>query len=133
MDKYTVEFRIEGLDLIPTEVTKILELSPCYIRDIHTRINKKDTLSLWAYDGMYFEEDSPSYEWDKLEEGLLFLLNKLELKSNIISTDLNSYKRYFWCGHFQEGLKGGSKFSLELLKKLSDFNTEIIINNYGIE
>jgi len=43
------------------------------------------------------------------------------------------YKRYLWCGHFQERFDVGIKFSPELFKKLELFDTELILNNYCSE
>jgi len=132
IDTYTIEFRIEGLELQPSNVTKILELNPCQTRDIHSCINKRNANALWAYDGVYFENNSPSYSWKTLEEGLLFLLDKLEMKLQLIESNFSMYKRYFWCANFQESFDGVVSLSPQLLKRLADFNTEVIISNYHI-
>jgi hypothetical protein len=133
MDTYTIEFRIEDLSLNPSDVTRLLELNPCQIRDSNNRINKRNLNALWAYDGIYFEKDSPSYEWRTLEEGLLFILDKLEPKLHLIETNFFMYKRYFWCAHFQESFDGGTVLSTQLLKRLANFNTELVVKNYYSE
>lgn len=134
MDTYTVEFRIEGTLLIPSEITNILELTPCQTEDIGDNINsKRKNNALWSYDGISSEKNFVEQEWKTLEEGLLYILEKLQPKIDIIQTELNIYKRYLWCGHFQESFSGGPKFSPKLLKKLSDFETELIISNYRSE
>jgi len=133
IDTYTIEFRIEGLELQPLKVTNILELNPCQTRDMHTCINKRNPNALWAYDGVYFENNSPAYNWKTLEEGLLFILDKLESKLDLIETNFFMYKRYFWCANFQKSFDGGVSLSPQLLKRLADFNTELIISNYHIE
>jgi len=130
MDTYTVEFRMEDLSLIPSEITKILELNPCQTRDINSHINKRNPNALWAYDGIYFDNDSLAYEWKTLEEGLSFVLDKLEPKLHLIESNFSMYKRYFWCAHFQESFDGNTRVSPNLLKRLANFNTELIINNY---
>ena len=130
MDTYTVEFRMEDLSLVPSEITKILKLNPCQTRDSNTNINKRNPNALWAYDGIYFDNNSLAYKWKTLEEGLLFILDKLEPKLHLIESDFVRYKRYFWCAHFQESFDGGPRFSTDLLKRLASFNTELIINNY---
>jgi len=130
MDTYTVEFRIEDLSLNPLEVTSLLELNPSQIRDSNNRINKRNPNALWAYDGISFDNDSLAYKWKTLEEGLSFILDKLEPKLHLIESNFVRYKRYFWCAHFQESFDGGPRFSTDLLKRLASFNTELIINNY---
>ena len=130
MDTYTVEFRMEGLELQPFEITETLGLVPCQTIEANKHINKRNLNALWAYDGVYFEDNSPSYEWKNLEEGLLFVLGKLEEKLQLIESDFFMYKRYFWCASFQESFDGGVSLSPDLLKKLADFNSELIISNY---
>lgn len=78
MDTYTVEFRMEGLELQPFEITETLGLVPCQTIEANKHINK----------------------------------------------------RYFWCASFQESFDGGVSLSSDLLKKLADFNSELIISNY---
>jgi len=130
MNSYTVEFRIEDVSLAPKEITKILKLSPCQTRDTNTNINKKNHNALWAYDGVNFSNDSILYEWRTLEEGLNFLLDKLEPKLYLIKSNFNNYKKYFWCAHFQEDFDSSIRLSPNLLKRLVNFDAELIINNY---
>ena len=129
MDTYTVEFRIENLSLKPVEVTKILKLNPSQTRE-GNKVNHKP---LWAYDGISSENNFVEQKWVTLEEGLLFILDKLEPKLHLIQSDLFMYKRYFWCAHFQESFSGGPVFSTHLLQRLAHFNTELIIKNYYSE
>ena len=134
MDTYTVEFRIEGSSLIPSIITKTLELTPSQTENIGDSINpKRKNNALWSYNGISSEENFIEQKWETLEEGLLYILEKLQPKADIIQNKLNIYKRYLWCGHFQESFSGGPKFSPKLLKKLSDFETELIISNYRSE
>jgi len=134
MDTYTVEFRIEGTLLIPSEVTNKLGLNPCYVENIGDSINKKrKNIALWSYDGISSEKNFIEQEWKTLEEGLLYILEKLQPKLDIIQTEFSTHKRFLWCGYFQESFNGGPKFSPKLLKKLSDFETELIISNYRSE
>jgi hypothetical protein len=129
MDIYTVEFRIEDVSLIPAEITKVLKLSPSQVRE-GNNVNHKP---LWAYDGISTEDNFIEQEWKTLEEGLLFVLDRLEPKFDLIQSDFFMYKRYFWCAHFQESFSGGAVFSTHLLQRLAKFNTELIIKNYYSE
>jgi len=129
LDTYTVEFRIEGVSLIPLDVTKILEITPCHTRSIH-KIKDKKQIPLWSYDGVSSEKHFVEQEWNSLEEGLTFLLDKLANKKFLISSHFSSYKTYFWCAHFKNSFNAGPTFSPELLKSLSDFGSELIIRSY---
>jgi len=85
MDTYTVEFRIEDQSLIPSEITNILKLNPCQTIDTIANINsKRKRIPFWAYDGISTENNFIEQDWKSLEEGLLFLLDKLLPKSNLI-------------------------------------------------
>lgn len=131
MDTYTVEFRIEGSLLVPSEVTKILGLHPCHTSDIKTVKNKKKYRKpFWSYDGISSENNFIEQEWNSLEDGLLFLLEKLLPKSELIRSQFDEYRTYWWCGFFQQSFNGGPTFSPNLLKKLADFGAELIIRNY---
>ncbi|MCL7489396.1 MAG: DUF4279 domain-containing protein [Desulfobulbaceae bacterium] len=131
MDTYTVEFRIEGTELVPSEVTRVLGLEPCQTRDMAAnKDSKRHCTPLWSYDGMSSETDFVEQEWKSLEEGLLFLLDKLSPKRELIQKEFSDYDKYWWCGHFQDSFDGGPTFSPKLLKKLADFGIELIISNY---
>lgn len=129
MDKYTVEFRIEGLSLIASEVSTFLNLQPAQVR----KGNQLDKVTLWTFDGVSIENDFIEQEWNTLEEGLSFLLDILESKLFVLESKLSTYKRYFWCAHFQESFNGGPIFSPALLKRLASFKTEVILKNHYIE
>lgn len=128
MDTYTVEFRIEGSTLIPQEVTKNLEVNPSQTSDTN-KINRKRE-PFWAYDGFSTETDYVGKEWESLEEGLQFLLNILLPKQNLIHSQFAEYKKYWWCGFFQESFDGGPSLSPELLKQLANFNVELMIRTH---
>ena len=131
MDTYTVEFRIEGSNLVPLEITNILELSPSLTSDMIINVKKKvKHTPFWSYDGISSENNFVEKKWDSLEEGLLFLIKELSPKFDLIKSNFTEYKTYWWCGHFQESFNGGPRLSPTLLKKLADLNTELIISNY---
>ena len=127
MDTYTVEFRIEGLSLVPSEVTKTLELIPSLTSAYQANKNRKP---FWGYDGVSSENNFIERKWLSLEEGLEFVLDKLLPKNELIKSEFSQYKTYLWCAHFQESFNGGPRFSPKLLKKLSDFDTEVIIKTH---
>jgi len=131
MNLFTVEFRIEGDSLVPNEITKILNLSPCLTSDMVSSIKKKvPRISFWAYDGISNQDDFKEQNWETLEEGLLFVVTNIEPKYKLIKKTFSEYKIYFWCGYFQNTFDGRIRLSSKLIKKLSNFNIELIIKTY---
>lgn len=128
---YTVEFRIEGLLLTPSAVTHKLGLEPCQERIAGSSLSaeRRQLNALWAYDGFSVELNS-TREWQSLEEGLLFLLQKLLPLRDLISSNFGEFNMYWWCGHFQDSFNGGPVFSVELLDKLSEFGVPLYLENY---
>ena len=128
MDTYTVEFRIETSTLSASEVTEVLGLIPSQTSDTNTL--NKNRKPFWSYDGISTEANYISKEWESLEEGLLFLLEKLLPKRDLIQSHYGEYKKYLWCGFFQDSYNGGPTFSPLVLNKLADFNVELILKTY---
>lgn len=133
-DTYSVEFRIEGKLLVPSEVTLVLDLEPCRIENGDT-LNSvgKRRVPLWSYDGLSSELVFSENEWDSIEEGLQYLLRRLSPKKELIQALLGGHKIYWWCGHFQQSFDGKTSFSPTLLKELSDFGVPLIVSNYHSE
>jgi len=130
MHKYTVEFRIEGNTLVPSEVTALLGLQPSQVRNLNSDKRKIDESKLlWAYNGFDLTE-GPIQEWESLEEGLLFLLVRLMPKKKQIQLEFGNFDMYWWCGHYQQSFDGGPTFSPELFGKLADFGVPLYLDNY---
>ncbi len=90
--------------------------------------NRSDNLKyfLWAYDGRTSTE---APEWLSLEQGLAFLLDKLQP----VKQKLSKFKDHdilFWCGHFQSSFDGGPTLSPSLLVALGNFGVPVFIDNY---
>lgn len=135
MHYYTVEFRIEGLELNPSTITTDLGLQPCQIRDF-TDFNKGSTSrkrhNLWAYDG-FSPNEKREEDWDSLETGLLYVMANLLPKKEQIAALSSRYQVYWWCGHFQNSFDGGPRFSPSLLLQLADIGVELMLDNYQYE
>ena len=131
MHSYSVQFRISGENLNPSEITRYLGLQPNQIRIAGERRSEGSVWrkSLWSYDGTS-DEVAPAKEWDSLEDGLLYLLDKLLPKKELLRTYIDKCEVTWWCGHFQSGFDGGPTLSASLLKKLADFGVPIFIDNY---
>ena len=127
--KYTVEFRISGKTLDPQEVTKKLLLPPCVVRipaPEGTPLRESRT-GMWGYDGT---DGSEIVEWNTLEEGLSFVLDRLWPLRDLLAEYRANCNVVWWCGHFQAGLNGGPLLSPALLKRLGEFGVDLYIDNY---
>ena len=130
MHEYTVELRIYGRDLNITSVTEQSGLEPSLVRKVGDR--RSETLqwdeAMWAYNG--FPQSAEGVTWPSLEEGLSFLLARLQPLKDILETYKSEQKIILWCGHFQSDSNASTTLSAEILKKLGDFGVELFIDNY---
>lgn len=129
MHEYTVELRISGSELVPATITQALGLEPSTIREVGERRSERRVWNkaLWGYNG--FPSDTPSY-WASLEEGLTFLLDRLEPLQSQIDNYKQNHDVVFWCGHFQSSFDGGPTLSARLMRRLADFGVDLYIDNY---
>ena len=74
-------------------------------------------------------DSTEALEWLSLEEGLAFLLDKLQPVKQRLSR-LEDHQILFWCGHFQSSFDGGPTLSPFLLAALGDFGVPVFIDNY---
>ena len=126
--EYLVELRISGKELDPAAITKELKLQPSTVRRVGDLIgSKRVELALWGYNGSDSEE---TLSWNSLDDGLMFLLNKL----NPVRSTLEQYKTrhtmIFWCGHFQSSFDGGPTLSASLFRALGELGVPVFIDNY---
>jgi hypothetical protein len=130
MKEYTVEFRIHGRDLDPSQVTSLLGLEPSLVRLVgDPRSGNANWVdAMWSYNG--FPESAGSVTWPSLEEGLNFVLEKLWPVREGMQTYKSNCKLILWCGHFQSTLNASTTLSSEILKKLGDFGVELFIDTY---
>ena len=130
MHEYTVEFRISSAELVPATVTETLGLEPSLVRQVGEKRSERTVWeqALWAYDGF-----PPDRYWTSLEDGLIFLLDRLEPLQSQIDNYKQSYDLIFWCGHFQSSFDGGPTLSAGLLRRLGAFGVDVYIDNYLTE
>ena len=129
MHEYTVELRITGAELVPATITQALGLEPSSVREVGERRaeGKVWNQALWGYNG--FPKNTPSY-WPSLEDGLMFLLDRVEPLQSQIDHYKQKHDVVFWCGHFQSSFDGGPTFSAKLLRRLADFGVDLYLDNY---
>ena len=126
---YTVEFRIFSDTLDPSVISHELGIKPCQVRAQGLRRSDGKAIGgMWAYNG---EDDTKhGTEWSSLEEGLVFVLNKLWPLREIIAGYASNAKLVWWCGNFQSSFDGGPTLSPRLLGRLGEFGAELFIDNY---
>jgi Domain of unknown function (DUF4279) len=134
MHEYTVEFRISGAELVPADVTQELGLEPSIVREVGERRSEGQgwAQALWGYNGLFLHRNdgsNPPGSWASLEEGLTFLLDKLEPLRARIDKYREKYEVVFWCGHFQSTFDGGPTFSAKLMRRLGEFGVELYLDN----
>jgi len=129
MHEYTVELRIHGTDLVPATITQALRLEPATIREVgESRADGRVwDQAVWGYNG--YPLDATNL-WPSLEDGLTFLLDRLEPVRSQINNYQQNYDVVFWCGHFQSSFDGGPTLSAQLLRRLADFGVDLYIDNY---
>ena len=129
MHEYTVELRISGADLVPATITRALGLEPTTIREVGERKAEGRVWNeaLWGYNG--YPSGTPSY-WTSLEDGLTFLLDRLEPLRSQIDNYKQDHEVVWWCGHFQSSFDGGPTLSAQLMRRLADFGVDLYIDNY---
>ena len=124
---YTVEFRIYSKMLDPIAISRELGLEPSQIaiKGEPAPGGREWRSSMWAYDG-----GEKRSEWNSLEDGINYLLEKLSPRRTAIARYESIAELVWWCGHFQSSLDGGPMLSPELLKRLGDFGASLYIDNY---
>ena len=131
MHTYSVQLRISGKSLDPSEITRQLDLEPNQVRIAGEKRDNGRVWreSLWSYDGAT-DPLAPAKEWTSLEEGLLYVLDKLSPKKDLVRGYAGNYEIIWWCGHFQSSFDGGPTLSVRLLERLADFGAPVFIDNY---
>src|SRR4051812_14144632 len=101
MHQYSVQFRLSGLELDPTEITRAVGLQPNQIRLAGQRRNERDQWkeSMWSYDGVS-DGRIAQREWSSLELGVSSLLDVLEERLDRLSPYISRFDAVWWCGHF---------------------------------
>jgi uncharacterized protein DUF4279 len=123
--RYTVELRVYGPHLDPDAVTRESGLKPSSTRLAGSRWGERThTDSVWAFDG------NGPYDWESLEEGLAFVLDRLGTSQKLFAKYGADHGVIWWCGHFQSRFDGGPVLSAGLLERLGAFGAELFIDNY---
>ena len=126
--QYTVELRVWGRDLDPERVTTDTGLRPCQTRARGDRWGSRTyDESMWAFNG---EGAAPTRDWDSLEDGLTFVLDKLGDSHAVFARLASQFTVIWWCGHFQSSFDGGPTLSPQLLTRLGTFGANLYIDNY---
>jgi len=128
---YTVEFRIYGEALEPQTITKEIGLNPSHIALAGTawgtRVHRH---SVWGYSGF---EEGHSVDWEWLEEGFVYVLDRLWPHRQLIARYKAQYQVAWWIGHFQSSFDGGPSLSSSILLRLGEFGADVFIDNHFVD
>lgn len=129
MHEYTVELRISGADLVPATITEALGLQPSTVRQLGERRSEGKVWdkALWGYNGF---PSPPHNSWASLEDGLNFVLDRLEPFCAQVDGYKQDHDVLWWCGHFQSSFDGGPKLSARLMRRLADFGVDLYLDSY---
>lgn len=123
--RYTVELRVWGAKLAPESISLDTGLQPCQVRRAgERRGNRTFSTNMWAFDG------GGPRDWESLEDGLTFMLDKVEASANLFARYKKDHDVVWWCGHFQDRFDGGPELSASLLARLGAFGANLFIDNY---
>jgi len=126
---YTVEIRLYGDQLDPSEISRRMGLEPSSsLNRLAASSLGKSKRPFWAYNGQ--GEAGFLSEWQSLEAGLTFLARRLApLRSTVVDLS-QAFDGVWWCGHFQSSFDGGPDLSPKLLAEIAGFGLPLFIDNY---
>ena len=123
-------FRLNGDELRPDEINKILGLEPTSSglkgERFSTRHNGVRRTSFWLL-------QSPLDASQPLEEHLEWLLDRLEPKTDSIKSLVEKWYGDFFCGLFSEDLQGGATIESGLLRRLAQMGIPLVLDLYPPE
>ena len=126
---YTVELRLSGEQLEPSEISTQLSLKPSNVlSQSQNQSSIRKRRPYWGYNG--HEEVGFQAEWASLEDGLTFLLKNLDPQKDRIIAFTRKFDAIWWCGHFQASFDGGPTLSPQLLTELGSYGIPLSIDNY---
>lgn len=128
LSRTKVGIRIYGDDLVPDEVTNLLQCQPTEIRKMGDVRGSKEnprivTTGSWRF---HVDENDVSILEEKVDKLLKQLTDDLLIWKQL--TD--RFQTDIFCGLFLEDFNEGFSLSPEILKKLSDRNLEIGFDIY---
>lgn len=121
MSEFSIEFRIRCRAEFADSVISSMGLTASHKRYY-------DEKFVWGYNGTD-EYDKPVY-WKDLEEGLIFVMAKLESKLETIQDLAKQHECIWWCGHFLDGPNEGSVLSSYCLERLAGFGIDYFLDTY---
>jgi hypothetical protein len=122
-NEYSIELRIEGAQLIPSQVTALLGLAPSLTRESSLQ---DQVIGLWSFDG-----GDGTTEWNSIGEGFTYLLDILEPRVELIRTNFKNVDMYWWCALFQSTFDCTTDFELEVIVRLTKFGAPVSFSTYS--
>lgn len=127
---YRVSLRLMGDGLAVDEVEQKLQLTPSYVgkKDEHLQGNPryaKHQTNIWTW-------RYPSSSSIEFEEQINQLLNTIELKKEFLREILSTpeVEGELFLGFGSDNGQGGTAFSVDLMKRIADFNLTLRLDLY---
>lgn len=131
---YSVEFRIESHDLVPDQITSVLGLQPCLVKQAGWRqlANGQAAPAMWSFDGSS-QSNQPMLEWVDLQQGWQHVADFLLPHIELLRSYQGRYKLYWWCGQFipqHSGTMTSTTLSPDILGILAAFDMPFYLETY---
>jgi Domain of unknown function (DUF4279) len=131
-DKWNcASFGIYGDSLEPDEITELLRLVPTRSgRKGEVRKSPREDVKLPPRKSSFWLFTSPLPDHIPLQGHLLWIIEQLEPKREVLGRLAKEYKVQFVCGFSSENGQGGCTFDSALLTRLSSFGIPLVLDLY---
>ena len=122
---------IYGDSFEPERITELLGLFPTRrARKGEIRDSPRASVKLSPWKTSFWLFTSPLSDHAPLQEHLLWIIDQLEPKREVLGDLAKEYKIQFVCGFSSENEQGGCTFDSALLVRLSSFGIPLVLNLY---
>ena len=128
MHTYTVALRIQSRELIPSQITQELGMSPTQTRAVGSRRGEDKVWDKGLWELEVFPPNGS--RWHSLELGVSSLLEILLPHKQALQEQGQRHEVFVWCGHFTSSFDGGPFLSAGMLKTLGDFGLSLWLDTY---
>jgi hypothetical protein len=131
-DKWSsVSLGVYGDSLEPDEITKLLGQTPTRSgRKGDVRLSPRTNVKLPTWKNSFWLCTSPLPDHEPLERHLLWIIDRMEPKRQMLRELAKKYKVQFICGFSSENGQGGCTFDSELLGRISSFGISLVLDLY---
>jgi hypothetical protein len=126
-----VSIGVYGDSFEPDRITELLGLTPTrFGRKGEARSSPRGNVNLPPRKNSFWLFTSPLPDHTPLQEHLLWIIDQVEPKQEVLRELANEYKVQFICGFSSENGQGGCTFDSALLNRLSSFGIPLVLDLY---